>query len=76
MFKYEFKTKIKILAPFCNDFRQIKHKVISSTPECIRTLYVYPNGFVLEVFEYADKIILVTNRQLTSNDDGTIKVQW
>lgn len=74
MFKYELKTSKEVLTPFCNDFKQIKSKVISSSSECLHKLSVYPNGFILETLQYRNKVILITNKPLINNNDGTLSV--
>ena len=76
MFEYTFTDgEIKILTPFCSDLSQIKHEVISQTPDCIHSISTYPNGFVIESFVYNNKIIHKTNKPLVKNSDGTFSVQ-
>lgn len=75
MFEYIFTTDKKILTPFCTDFKQIKNKFISQTSECIHIVSEYPNGFVLEIIQYNDRIIFKTNKELIDNNDGTLSVK-
>ncbi|WP_443660455.1 hypothetical protein [Clostridium algidicarnis] len=75
MFEYTFTTEKELLTPFCTDFKQIKNKLISQTPECIHRVSEYPNGFVLEIIQYNNKIIFKTNKELIDNNDGTLSVK-
>ncbi|MDD7793701.1 hypothetical protein [Clostridium sp. 'White wine YQ'] len=76
MFEYKFEpgTNVKILTPFNIDFNQIK-KEITQTPECIRNLSTYPNGLVLDMYQYSDKIVVKSNKELIDNTDGTLSVK-
>ncbi|EGS9997877.1 hypothetical protein I9Y31_000052 [Clostridium perfringens] len=76
MFQYTFTNgDFKINTPFCKDFSQVKNKIISQSAECIHSISEYPNGFVIESLQYADKVVLKTNKDLIVNDDGSIDVQ-
>lgn len=59
---------------FCNDFSEIKQELLSQTPECLHRRSTYPNGFVIEMIQYADKIIVKTNRELIDNGNGNFTV--
>lgn len=75
MFEYTFGpgTETKILTPFGIDFNQIK-KEITQTPECIRNLSTYPNGLVVDMYQYANKIVIKSNKELVDNGNGTLSV--
>lgn len=59
---------------FCKDFSEIKQETLQHTPDCIHRRSTYPNGFIIEMIEYADKIIIKTNRELKDNGNGTFTV--
>ena len=59
---------------FCKDFSEVKNETISQTPECIHRRSTYPNGFVIEILQYPDKMILRTNRLLLKKDDKTFTI--
>lgn len=67
--------EFNINTPFCKDLSQVKTETISQTPECIHFKSEYPNGFIIEYLEYADKIIFKTNKPLVKNANGSYDVQ-
>lgn len=76
MFEYTLTNgDLKINTPFCKDFSQVKNQIISQTAECIHKISEYPNGFVIESLQYADKIVLKTNKPLVKTADGSYDVQ-
>lgn len=78
MFEYVFTSeepKKKILTDgFCSNIHDAKHETLKQSPDCIHRRSTYPNGFVIETKQYADKIIIRTNWELSDNGDGTISV--
>ena len=73
MFEYTFDPNedIKILTSF--DAKQM-NKVVTLSGEVTHNLLTYSNGFIVEMIEYPDKIILKSNRELIDNGDGTMDV--
>ncbi len=71
MYKYEFGigSKINVKTPKVNNIKDIKFNSEQSS-ECIKSCYEYPNGLVLKIEQYADKIIWETNKKLILLDDG------
>lgn len=67
-------TEAKIHTPFCSNLNEIINE-FTQTPECIQTISKYPNGFVIEMNQYADMIIVKTNKRLLANQDGTFSVE-
>jgi hypothetical protein len=63
-----------ILTPFGIEFTDIK-KEITQTPDCIKNVSTYPNGLVLEMTQYADKIIVKSNKKFITNADGTVSIE-
>lgn len=59
---------------FCNDLLDVKKEVLSHTPDCIHMRSTYPNGFIFESLQYADKIVVRTNMELHNNGNGTFTV--
>ncbi|QJU14128.1 hypothetical protein HL650_06445 [Blautia pseudococcoides] len=59
---------------FCNNFSEILQETLQHTADCIHHRSTYPNGFVIEMIEYADKIIVKTNRELKDNGNGNFTV--
>lgn len=77
MYEYKIKSGSEFsidTSSFCEDFKDIKHEKISMDSGCICMRSTYPNGFIVDVEEYADKIILKTNRELINNGNGTFSV--
>lgn len=76
MFEYTFKTgdKINILTPFCSNLSEVDRSE-SKSPDSIKSVSVYPNGFKIETTQTADKIIVKTNKELVDNGDGTMSVR-
>lgn len=72
MYIYEFTgdTKLTIHTPFVKNFNDINNEVIQ-TANYINRISHYPNGAVLELHQYADKIIINSNVELISNPDGS-----
>lgn len=60
---------------FCNDFSEVKQETLSHTPDCIHRRSTYPNGFILEVEQYNDKLIIRTNWELIPNPSGNWTVR-
>jgi len=52
----------------------IQQKTLRHTADCIHHRSTYPNGFVIEMIEYADKIIIKTNRELKDDGNGNFTV--
>ena len=73
MYKYSFNPDedIKILTSF--DMESAKKQVIPFT-DCICYRSRYPNGFIIEIFQYTDKTIVQSNMELIENGDGTLDV--
>lgn len=65
--------KVEILTPFTCDFNDIK-KEITKSDDCIHNLSTYPNGVIIDMMQYSDKIKVKCNHQLVDNHDGTISI--
>lgn len=78
MFEYVFTPETKSgtvdTTGFCDNFNEITQEILLDNPECIQKRSTYPNGFILETEQYADKIIIRTNWELFDNGDGTFSV--
>lgn len=74
MFEYVFTPESKSgkinTEGFCNDMSEIKQELISQTDSCVHHRSTYPNGFILESEQYADKIIVRTNWELIPDENG------
>lgn len=72
MFKYTVNPgeKATIHTPFGLKFTDIKTETITNN-EYTKIKSVYPNGLVLEMTNYGNKIELLSNRELINNGDGT-----
>jgi hypothetical protein len=72
MYEYVLKAGSDVLVktPFNIDFNDIK-RVVTQAVNHIISVSTYPNGLVVEIDQYADKIILRSNRELIDNGDGT-----
>lgn len=73
MFEYIFTKEVSIVTPFECNFNDIK-KEITQTPDCIRNYSTYPNGVILDMYQYCDKIIVKSNKKLVDNNDGTVSI--
>jgi hypothetical protein len=71
---YEYVTgigkKLNISTPFGIKFTDIKSET-TVKDDCVVHKSEYPNGFYIEVAQYSDKIVLLSNRELINNGDGT-----
>ncbi|GAA0103293.1 hypothetical protein UT300012_40100 [Paraclostridium bifermentans] len=74
MFEYLFASDFTVLTPFCTDIKQIK-KETKVESGFIHDISIYPNGFIVENFQYPDKVIVKTNMELIDNNDGTFSVK-
>lgn len=75
MFEYTFTNgEGSIDTSFCKNFSDIKQELISQTQDCIHRRSTYPNGFVLEYLQYADRMVIRTNRQLIDCGNNCFKV--
>lgn len=74
MFKYTFTGDFSINTPFCTNLQDIK-KDFKQTPDYISNKSTYPNGFEIELIQYADKTQVITNKELTQNSDGSFSVK-
>lgn len=72
MFEYTFTNVIEILTPFEVDFDQVKTEV-TQTNEYTRNLFKYPNGLILDTYQYRDKVVIKSNRKLEEKD-GAVSV--
>lgn len=72
MFEYivSIGEKVTINTPYNIEFKDIK-KEISKSDSFVRNISTYPNGLVIDMTQYADKIIVKSNRELIDNGDGT-----
>ncbi len=73
MFEYTFTKEVEILTPFKCNFSDIK-KEITQTPDFIRNHSTYPNGVILDMYQYFDKVVIKSNKKLIDNNDGTVTV--
>lgn len=77
MYEYKFEPVEDIhidTSSFCKSVKEIKQENMSMTPECICVRYIYPNGFIMEVEQYAGRFVLRTNRELIDGGNGTFCV--
>lgn len=78
MFEYVLTSEVKSgtvdTTGFCDDFKDVKQETLLQTPECIHRRSTYPNGFVIEVEQYSNKVIIRTNWELFDNGNGTFSV--
>lgn len=72
MFEYTFTNVIEVLTPFEVDFDQVKTEV-TQTNEYTRNLFKYPNGLILDTYQYRDKVVIKSNRKLQEKD-GAVSV--
>ncbi|QLY78640.1 MULTISPECIES: hypothetical protein [Clostridium] len=72
MFEYTFTNVIEVLTPFEVDFDQVKTEV-TQTNEYTRNLFKYPNGLILDTYQYRDKVVIKSNRKLEEKD-GAVSV--
>ncbi|CRZ34919.1 hypothetical protein DFR55_10989 [Herbinix hemicellulosilytica] len=72
MHKYEVNRgqTLNILTPFNIKFTDIKTETVVKNDSVILKSE-YPNGLYIEITQYNDKIILLSNRELIDNGDGT-----
>lgn len=76
MFQYIFSNQNEephILTPFVKNLDEIK-KEITQTANCIHNVSTYPNGVILDITQYHDKIIVKCNYELIKNVDGTYSI--
>ena len=66
----EVGTELKIHTPGIKDFSQIKTVTVQRA-DCTFLQSDYPGGWHIEVEQYADRIILYSNKQLSQNEDGS-----
>lgn len=75
MYTYTFTSKdSSILTPFVDNLNDVK-KEITQTPEYIINKSTYPNGFIIEMTQYSDRIEVKSNKELIDNGDGTYSVK-
>ncbi|ERK31858.1 hypothetical protein [Clostridium intestinale] len=72
MFEYTFTNVIEVLTPFEVDFDQVKTEV-TQTNDYTRNLFKYPNGLILDTYQYRDKVVIKSNRKLEEKD-GAVSV--
>jgi hypothetical protein len=72
MFEYTFTNVIEVLTPFEVNFDQVKTEV-TQTNEYTRNLFKYPNGLILDTYQYRDKVVIKSNRKLEEKD-GAVSV--
>lgn len=72
MFMYivESGGNLNIHTPDITDMSQIKTSVVQRA-DCIFLQSDYPGGWHIEAEQYADRIVLYSNKQLTQNADGS-----
>lgn len=76
MYQYIVTSKdpVNISTPFCSNMDEIKQEIISRSVDCNHVRSTYPNGFVVEMIQLSDKIIVETNRELIDNGNGNFTV--
>lgn len=76
MYKYSFGvgTNLSIKTPKVNSLDDIK-KTINQTADCITNHSEYPNGLIIDMIEYADKIEIISNKPIIENEDGSLKFE-
>ena len=60
--------------PFCKSKSDIKEEIISQSVDCTHMRMTYPNGFIVEIIQLADKTIFESNRELINNGNGHFTV--
>lgn len=74
MYSYTFTTDVEIKTPFgITNFDSIK-KEISQTAECITNKSTYPNGLVLEMKQFSDRVEVTSTHELIDHGNGTVSV--
>lgn len=73
MYKYVFSGSgtINIKTPHVNKFSDIKVN-LKQFPDHIENHSEYPNGLILDIFEYADHIEYISNKKLIVLEDFSI----
>lgn len=74
MYTYTFTNtngNLSIKTPHVDKFSDIKIE-LEKTDECIESHYEYPNGLILDITQYADKIIWVSNKRIILLENGSL----
>lgn len=73
MYKYVFNGpgSINIKTPKVDKFSDIKVN-LKQFPDHIENHFEYPNGLILDIFEYADHIEYISNKKLIVLEDFSI----
>lgn len=73
MYKYIFNGPgtINIKTPKVDDFKDIKIN-INQFPDHIENHSEYPNGLILDMYEYSDHIEYISNKKLIVLEDFSI----
>jgi hypothetical protein len=66
--------KVSIKTPFTTDISEVKNIVIEKTDRSIKSLSIYPNGFVIYFDQTSNDIIVRTNFPLKEDEDGSFEV--
>lgn len=76
MFNYSIKPgeSLTINTPGINSLDEVK-KEFKQTAECIINHSIYPNGLDITFTQFANKIIISSNKELIKNEDGSYSVQ-
>lgn len=74
MFEYTFTKDATIITPFNAEFNDIKKDIVQGE-DCIINKSTYPNGVVIEMHQYSDRIFIKCNKELIENSDGTITIK-
>lgn len=66
-------AEFKINQPANCNFADIKHEFVQSA-DCIIDTATYPNGFVLKLTQYADRVDIWTNRPLIKISESEYQI--
>lgn len=71
MYKYIATSNVNIKTPKVNSLSDIKI-TIKQTPECIKLHEEFPNGLILDITQYADKVEYVSNKKIIVAEDFSL----
>lgn len=68
-------SELKIdVSTFCSPDDGAEWKIVERTSEYVRSRLTYPNGFVVDAFQYPGKIVINSNYELIDNGNGKFNV--
>ncbi len=73
-YTYVCRGNATIKTPHVDNFSDIKIKV-TQTAERIKTHEEFPNGLILDIYQYPDRVEYITNKRIIADDDLTLKFE-